>query len=191
MEERFVVNDRLTINTESAGDIEVATPSHEELTHLKELSRDDLLALARDAEIDGRSDVAVPLREKIAQIQALSPIEELLGKTMRSVTRNGNDSVDFEAVTGERWKMYYSPDCCASCSIEDVIGDLEDLVGVPIAMAEESTNSDNPRDAEYADESFTWTFYRFATVKGYVTIRWYGSSNGYYSESASFERVSS
>jgi hypothetical protein len=85
--------------------------------------------------------------------------------------------------------MYYEPDCCASCSIEDVVGDLTDLVGAPIAMAEESTNSDDPKPADYPDESFTWTFYKLATAKGYVTIRWYGSSNGYYSESATFKRV--
>lgn len=55
-------------------------------------------------------------------------------------------------------------------------------------MAEESTNSDDPPKSD-GEESYTWTFYRMATVKGYVTIRWYGSSNGYYSERASFGRM--
>jgi len=74
----------------------------------------------------------------------------------------------------------------------DVIGNLEDLIGSPILMAEEVTSeNENPVGVdvpEYQD-SFTWTFYKFATIKGYVTIRWYGESNGYYSESVSFDLV--
>lgn len=41
----------------------------------------------------------------------------------------------------------------------------------------------------YANESFTWTFYLIQTNKGHVTLRWLGSSNGYYSESVRFARV--
>lgn len=111
---------------------------------------------------------------------------DIIGKTMSSVTQTGDESILFVTTTGERWLMFYDPDCCAECSIEDVVGDLNDLVGVPILMAEESTNSENSKDDER--QSFTWTFYKFATVKGYVTVRWYGQSNGYYSETASFER---
>lgn len=68
-------------------------------------------------------------------------------------------------------------------------------------MAEETTNSGNGQK-EYDDftgengldskreymDSWTWTFYRFATVKGYVTVRWLGESNGYYSESVSLRK---
>jgi hypothetical protein len=104
-----------------------------------------------------------------------------------------DDEILFTTVDGETYKMYHSQDCCESVYIESIVGDIQDLVGEPLLRAEESRDLfdilkdiDQPEDS---DESFTWTFYKFATRKGYVDIRWYGSSNGYYSESVDFVKV--
>jgi hypothetical protein len=125
-------------------------------------------------------------------------IEDLIGKTFAKVTGEpGNDELKFIMEDGTGYQFHYHPDCCASCDIEDIIGDLSDLEGSPILSAEEVSSEDTPgkvhegtiytgKPYSYTDESFTWTFYKFATAKGYVTVRWYGKSNGYYSESVDF-----
>lgn len=77
--------------------------------------------------------------------------------------------------------MHHYQDCCETVEINDIAGDLSDLIGSPLLMAEEVTSRED-QDVKFIDQSFTWTFYKFATVKGYVTIRWLGTSNGYYSE---------
>ena len=60
-------------------------------------------------------------------------------------------------------------------------------------MAEEVTNEQdiNPNGVDIPEfqDSFTWTFYKLATIKGYVTLSWYGESNGYYNESVSFCQI--
>lgn len=113
-------------------------------------------------------------------------ISVLLGKTLIDVNKTGN-SITFITSEGESYLMYHEQDCCESVDIEDIDGDLDDLKDSPITLAEKSTSDENPK-TKY-DDSFTWTFYRLATVKGYVNIRWYGSSNGYYSESVSFIKL--
>ena len=107
---------------------------------------------------------------------------------MTSVERTGDESILFTVDDGTKYLMHHYQDCCESVEIEDIDGSLEDLVGVPILVAEEVSDGlpDKPRN-EY-DESFSWTFYKFATIKGYVTIRWYGTSNGYYSELVNFDK---
>jgi hypothetical protein len=128
-------------------------------------------------------------------------ITELIGKILSKIENNDNEELVFHCETGEIFKMYHDQDCCEYVSIDDINGDLQDLVGSPITLAEEATSNEHTpeRQAEkakerekaeaedgywyHSDESFTWTFYKLATLKGYVNIRWYGSSNGYYSES--------
>lgn len=77
----------------------------------------------------------------------------------------------------------HDQDCCEYVFIEDVDGDLQDLIGVPLLMCEEVSNYDYDDGKNEERDSYTWTFYKFATIKGYVTVRWLGESNGYYSES--------
>jgi hypothetical protein len=116
-------------------------------------------------------------------------ISILKGKTISHINIDKNQQeMVFICSDDSKYCMFHYQDCCEHVEIDDICGNLQDLIGVPIEMAEESTNSDNPRDDEY-DESFTWTFYKLATIKGYVTIRWYGTSNGYYSESVNFEQI--
>lgn len=121
-------------------------------------------------------------------------IDELLNKTLKNVTgRVGDDEIVFETTDGDKYKLYHYQYCCESVVVEDICGELSDLVGSPILQAEESTNRNkNPEGLSkpYQDDSFTWTFYRLATIKGQVVIRWYGESNGYYSEAVDFEKIS-
>lgn len=85
------------------------------------------------------------------------------------------------------FKMYHEDDCCESVNIEDICGDICDIVNAKVILAEESLSDDPPLDDNV--ESYTWTFYRLVTDKGDLTIRWYGVSNGYYSESVSFKQI--
>jgi len=105
----------------------------------------------------------------------------MLGKTFVQVTGSvGSDEMLFETADGERFMFAHQQDCCESVEINDIVGDLQDLVGEPMLIAEEVKGATEP-DAEHY-ESYTYTFYKFATRKGYVDVRWLGESNGYYSE---------
>lgn len=121
-----------------------------------------------------------------------------------TVTDSDDDiiAVEFEDTTGVVYKLCHEQDCCERVWVEDINGDLSDLIGSPILYAEEISNNtgDATSDIQYAfidppppvsedDESYTWTYYNISTIKGNVHIRWYGTSNGYYSESVRFCRV--
>lgn len=109
---------------------------------------------------------------------------DLLGQTLLDITVDV-DRIVFSTVKGEQYLLWHNQDCCESVGVEDIDGDIQDLINSPITQAEESSNSDDAPKSQ-GEESWTWTYYKLATIKGYVTIRWYGSSNGYYSESVEF-----
>jgi hypothetical protein len=114
---------------------------------------------------------------------------QLLGKTLLSITGGiQSDELVFHCTDGTSYKMYHEQNCCESVSIDDIVGDLTRLLHYPITVAEERSGDLAPCKDDW-NESYTWTFYELATIKGSVTIRWYGSSNGYYSESVSVKQI--
>jgi hypothetical protein len=107
---------------------------------------------------------------------------QMLGKTFVQVSGSvDGDEMLFETATGERFMFAHQQDCCETVRINDIVGDLQDLVGEPLLVAEEVKGATEPDEEHY--ESYSYTFYKFATRKGYVDVRWLGESNGYYSES--------
>jgi len=116
-------------------------------------------------------------------------LEDLIGKTLSSVNGQvGDEEIIFITNTGERYAMTHYQDCCESVYVEDICGDWSDVIGSPILNAYESSGVDKPPKDIY-DSSYTWTFYHMSTVKGTVTIRWYGTSSGYYSERVDFVKI--
>ena len=117
----------------------------------------------------------------------VSVFEPLLGRTIIKIEGAEKDSEEilFTLENGDIFRMYHEQDCCEDVRVEDVGGDINCLIGNPIFLAEEVTNEG---EVEYGN-TCTWTWYHFGAIKGYVTIRWYGESNGYYSESVDHEWI--
>lgn len=117
-------------------------------------------------------------------------ISNLIGLTFSRIELVDDARIQFFDLDG-RLKVEFDhiQDCCEHVYLEDVCGDLNDLVGSPILVAEERSSECEQLGAKgeygYEHESYTWTFYVLATKNGWVNFRWYGSSNGYYSEGIS------
>lgn len=110
--------------------------------------------------------------------------DDLLGKVITKIKQSKDyTKLIFEVIDGSKYLMYHEQDCCEDVYIDDVVGDFNDIVGYKVLRAYETSNH---MYSEVWDESHTWTFYSLSTIKGSVTIKWIGSSNGFYSEAVDF-----
>ncbi len=114
-------------------------------------------------------------------------ISDFLGEEVIRIEgmHKGSDLVRMWSKSGRVLEMWHDQCCCERVELEDVTGDPKDLLFSSLKMCESYSNSDDPPDEH--SESHTWTFYKFATVNGFVTLRWLGESNGYYSEEVDVE----
>ena len=135
--------------------------------------------------------ISIPKYKEYAKYEL--PFSELVGKTVIGIENEDNEVLRFFISPTEVYELFHRPDWCEEVIIEDICGDLNDLVDTPIIEAEEVSNNDELEGVEIKykkdHESHTWTFYKLRTIKGSVTIRWLGTSNGYYSEKVSFRRI--
>lgn len=117
--------------------------------------------------------------------------EGFKGKRFKEVTvSENNTAIIFKEMNGDKYLMCHMQDGRESVSIESIDGDIQSLAGNEVVLAEEINNVDRDKLDDW-DKSYTWTYYKIATNKGYVTIRWYGESNGYYSEGVDVIKVDS
>lgn len=124
------------------------------------------------------------------QLETMKKIEGYIIISINGLEK-GSDRVSIVTTNGTL-TMYHLADCGEEVSLDDFEGDLSDLVGKVVVSAEvvidpetgdpnhEKIVKNHPR----SDDSETWTFYTIRTTGGDLWMRWFGTSNGYYSEYA-------
>ena len=108
----------------------------------------------------------------------------LVGQTLKEIQVDGDERITFTTQEGQTYVMYHEEICCESVHLTDIPDNWNDFIGTPILSASEDSNY-SVIDSD-SDDDEEWTFYNLRTIRGSATIRWYGSSNGYYSTSVSF-----
>jgi len=127
------------------------------------------------------------INKLIEENDEITTYDDVIGKIIIDINVDrddeDNNKITFKFKNGDEYLMCHYDDCCEQVFIDDIVGDIGDLIGSPLIKAEEIYR-DNPFEKQ--QDHGSWTFYKFATIKGYVDIVWKGLSNGYYSERVSF-----
>jgi hypothetical protein len=108
--------------------------------------------------------------------------KDLEGRKIKDVAKS-DEHVEIITEEGISFDLFHDKDCCEDVGVEEIIGgELTELIDETVVEARKESGQLLPPQNEY-DASYTWTFYIIRTNKISLTIRFYGTSNGYYSES--------
>jgi len=114
----------------------------------------------------------------------MEDLEKIIGATILEVTGCERESKCVTFLTDRgTLRLLHSQRCCERVYLEDANGDISDLIGGVVSVAEERSNQKGER-GEYRTK---YTFYTIRTTKGDLDLRWIGKDNGYYSVSVDAE----
>ena len=77
----------------------------------------------------------------------------------RLMARKGFRSISFHVEDGRTFCLDHNQDCYEQVYVEDVIGDVSDLIGNPFWKQKKSIIFRKP-DIDISADSYTWTFYK-------------------------------
>jgi hypothetical protein len=119
-------------------------------------------------------------------------VERLVGETLVAIDQDDKSSeILLTTASGRQFRIVHHDDCCESVHIEGTDGEWSSLIGKVIESAShEEESADGTLDEYgYSYESATKTTITFKVNDATVVSRWFGSSNGYYSESVNVDEI--
>lgn len=113
--------------------------------------------------------------------------EPLFNKTIVKIegAEEESEEIFFIMSNGDVLRMYHEVTLWEDVRIEDIGGDINNIIGVPI---KESIVIIEEGDLDYGC-TYTRTWFQFLTDKGYVAIRWKSLSDGCCSESVDYDLI--
>lgn len=110
-----------------------------------------------------------------------------VNKIVTHIDESG-DEIMITVEDGTKYHLYHSQSCCENVEIYDSVnGELHELAGKKLMLIEHD-EKDIPDDVNIGYyNSATWTEISFTTNEKTIISRWFGESNGYYSESVDIE----
>ena len=114
-------------------------------------------------------------------------ISILVGKKITNID-DRCDGYLFHTDDNKIYLMSHRQNCCESVGVQDISGNLQDLVGEVVSYADSDCETPPGEDVSHYD-SFTFTNFHIKSGQIYVKITWLGTSNGYYGEGVDFEEI--